>query len=61
MLTTNLNVKCGLFNGSPGIVVDILYPKGTYPKDSQPTAVMVEFEKNIQVPLLFQAILKLYL
>jgi hypothetical protein len=27
MLTTNLNVKCGLFNGSPCTVVDILYPK----------------------------------
>jgi hypothetical protein len=54
MLTTNLNVKCGLFNGSPGIVVDILYPKGTYPKDSQPTAVMVEFEKIYRSPFYFK-------
>lgn len=52
MLTTNLNVKCELFNGSPGIVVDILYPKGTYPKDCQPTAVMVEFEKYTGSPFI---------
>ena len=41
MLTTNLNVTFGLFNGS--IDIDIIY--GNSPKDSIPTVCMVEFPK----------------
>jgi hypothetical protein len=33
MLTNNLNVKFGLFNGSMGTVVDIVYPFDQIPKD----------------------------
>ena len=45
MLTTNLNVKFGLFNGSIGTVIDIIYGNGNSPKDSLPTVCMVEFPK----------------
>ncbi|XP_053391813.1 uncharacterized protein LOC128554571, partial [Mercenaria mercenaria] len=44
MLTVNLCVKYGLFNGAIGIVVDILYPEDKKPSsDTLPTAVMVQF------------------
>lgn len=45
MLTTNLNIKYGLFNGSTGIIVDIIYPPNKFPQDCQPTTIMVEFNK----------------
>ena len=45
MLTTNLNVKFGLFIGSIGTVNDIIYGNGNGPKDSLPTVCMVEFPK----------------
>jgi Fe-S-cluster-containing dehydrogenase component len=41
MLTCNLNVKFGLFNGSSGTVMDIVYPVGKFPKDGHPICVMV--------------------
>ena len=45
MLTCNLNVPFGLFNGSMGEVVDIIYLDGRSPKDSLPDVVMVAFDK----------------
>lgn len=52
MLTTNLNVPFGLFNGSMGTVVDILYLDGKKTKDSLPNVVMVEFQKYSGPPFL---------
>ena len=43
MLTCNLNVEYGLFNGAIGKVIDIIYLDGRNPKDSLPDVVMVEF------------------
>ena len=45
MLTVNLNVEQGLFNGSPGTMKDILYPKGRNPSEGFPTVLMVNFPK----------------
>ena len=45
MLTCNLNAPVGLFNGSMGEVVDIIYPDGRSPKESLPGVVMVAFDK----------------
>lgn len=50
MLTTNLHVKFGLFNGSTGTVVEIIYPEGKTPKDCQPVCVMVKFQKYTGPP-----------
>lgn len=43
MLTTNLCIPYGLFNGSIGTVFDIIYPTGTPPSKCFPSAVMVDF------------------
>ena len=43
MLTCNLNVSAGLFNGACGTVVDIVYQNGHKPPDCFPDAVMVHF------------------
>lgn len=43
MLTTNLCIPYGLFNGSIGTVFDIIYPTGTGPSKCLPSAVMVNF------------------
>lgn len=46
MLTTNIHVEKGLYNGSVGITRDILYKPGEHPtKQNQPTAIMVTFPK----------------
>ena len=45
MLTSNLHVMFGLFNGSIGTVIDIVYLDGRNPKDSLPDVVMVDFDK----------------
>ena len=45
ILTTNLNVQYGLFNGSMGTVVHIIYTDGNSPKDSFPTVCMIEFQR----------------
>ncbi|KAK3090526.1 hypothetical protein FSP39_012488 [Pinctada imbricata] len=45
MLTSNLQVKFGLFNGSFGTVVDIIYAPSENPKTSHPLVVMVDFTK----------------
>jgi hypothetical protein len=52
MLTVNLNVTYGLFNGSPGQVFDILYLNGNSPTDSLPDVIMVEFTKYTGPPFL---------
>ena len=44
-LTSNLNIPYGLFNGSMGTVVDIIYRDGKCPSDSLPDVVMVHFPK----------------
>ena len=43
MLTSNLNVSYGLFNGSVGKVVDIIYTQGKTPASDLPDVVMAEF------------------
>ena len=45
MLTSNLNVKFGLFNGSMGTVIDIIYSHGKKPAEVLPDVVMVDFPK----------------
>ena len=45
MLTTNINVLYGLFNGSMGTVVVIIYKDGRSHSDSQPDVIMVLFSK----------------
>ena len=50
MLTGNINVEHGLFNGSIGVVRDILYFSGRKPGDSSPDVVMVEFDKYTGPP-----------
>ena len=52
MLTCNSNVKFGLFNGSSGTVMDIIYPVGKFPKDGHPICVMVEFQQNTGLPFI---------
>ncbi|XP_056017318.1 ATP-dependent DNA helicase PIF1-like [Ostrea edulis] len=52
MLTVNLNVKYGLFNGSMGEVVDILYFNNNTPYGNFPDVVMVEFTKYTGPPFL---------
>ena len=44
MLSVNLCVPYGLFNGAIGKIVDIIYLSGKRPENSLPDAVMVEFE-----------------
>ena len=45
MLTNNLCVDVGLFNGSMGVVTDIIYLEGRSPQESLPDVVMVSFNK----------------
>ena len=45
MLTTNLNVQYGLFNGSMSTVVNIIYTDGNSPKDSFSTVCIIEFPR----------------
>ena len=52
MLTVNLQVPYGLFNGSMGQVVDILYLNGGTPTEQQPDVVMVEFYKYTGPPFI---------
>ena len=52
MLTNNLNVKFGLFNGSMGTVVDIVYPFDQIPKDCQPSVVTVQFDRYTGPPFI---------
>ena len=52
MLTSNLNVPFGLFNGSTGTVCDIIYLDGRNPKQSLPDVVMVSFIKYTGPPFL---------
>ena len=44
MLSVNLCVPFGLFNGATGTVVDIIYLNGKRPENSLPDVVMVEFD-----------------
>ncbi|XP_033726129.1 uncharacterized protein LOC117315835 [Pecten maximus] len=52
MLTSNLCVKYGLFNGSVGTVIDIIYPENETPKTSLPLVVMVQFDKYTGPPFI---------
>ena len=52
MLTSNLSVKYGLFNGSVGIVEDIIYMNGKKPSEGLPDAVMVSFFKYTGPPFI---------
>ena len=52
MLTSNLLVKYGLFNGSVGTIIDIIYPPNESPKTTHPVAVMVEFHKYTGPPFI---------
>ena len=44
-LTTNINVKFGLFNGAVGNVMDIICSRGKSPQDGFPNFIIVEFPK----------------
>lgn len=52
MLTVNLNVTYGLFNGSMGQVVNIIYLNGRTPVEGQPDVVMVNFTKYTGPPFI---------
>ena len=52
MLTTNLNVRYGHFNGSMVIDVDITYTDGQSHKESFPTVCMIEFPRYTGPPFL---------
>jgi hypothetical protein len=52
MLTTNMNVEFGLFNGSMGTVQDIIYLDGKNPTSNLPDVVMVEFSKYSGPPFI---------
>lgn len=43
MLSVNLCVSFGLYNGAIGKIIDIIYLEGNIPENSLPAAVMVEF------------------
>jgi hypothetical protein len=43
MLSVNLCVSFGLYNGAIGNIIDIIYLEGNIPENSLPAAVMVEF------------------
>ena len=46
MLTNNINVDYGLYNGAVGTVVDIIYPEGKSPVDQVfPQFILVEFPR----------------
>ena len=46
MLTVNLCVDAGLFNGATGNIVHLIYPEGITPSDGgQPSVVVVDFPK----------------
>ena len=51
-LTSNINIPYGLFNGSMGTVVDIIYCDGRSPSDSQPDVIMVNFPKYTGPPFI---------
>jgi hypothetical protein len=44
-LTSNINVRFGLFNGAVGNVIDIPYAEGQSPRDGFPKFVLVDFPK----------------
>ncbi|KAH3691874.1 hypothetical protein DPMN_191052 [Dreissena polymorpha] len=52
MLTCNLNVPFGLFNGSTGTIVDIIYCNGNKPPLCQPDVVMVHFPRYTGPPFM---------
>ncbi|XP_021373892.1 ATP-dependent DNA helicase PIF1-like [Mizuhopecten yessoensis] len=52
MLSVNLCVSFGLFNGAMGKVMDIVYLDGKQPSDSLPDVVMVEFPSYTGPPFL---------
>ena len=43
-MNNNLNTSLGLYNSSPGEVIDILYEPGADPNVSMPKKILVEFE-----------------
>ena len=43
MLSVNLCISFGLYNGAIGKIIDIIYLEGKNPENSLPDAVMVEF------------------
>ena len=52
MLTVNLSVKYGFFNGTIGKVFDIVYPVAKRISDCLPTVVMVDFPNNTGPPFI---------
>lgn len=44
MLTTNLCVPFGLFNGATGTIIDLIYKNENRPENSIPDVVMVQFD-----------------
>jgi hypothetical protein len=52
MLTVNLCVKFGLYNGAIGSVFDIIYPANKKPTDCLPNIVMVDFPNYTGPPFI---------
>lgn len=46
MLTTNLCVPFGLFNGATGTIIDLINKNENRPENSLPDVVMVQFDNN---------------
>ena len=51
-LTSNINIDFGLFNGSVGTIMDIVYQQGQSPKDALPQYILVDFPKFTGPPFL---------
>jgi hypothetical protein len=52
MLSVNINVRLGLFNGAMGRIIDIVFLNDKGPNDSLPDVVMVEFDKYSGPPFM---------
>ena len=53
MLTCNIIVKFGLYNGSVGTVIDVIYPPNKSPQDNSfPKVIMVDFPKYTGPPFM---------
>jgi hypothetical protein len=52
MLSVNISVPFGLFNGATGNIVDIVYLNGKTPKDGLPDVVMVHFQSYTGPPFM---------
>ena len=52
MLTTNLCVPFGLFNGATGTIIDLIYKNENQPENSLPDVVMVQLDNYSGLPFI---------